>query len=192
MSEQELQLLKDIVGELVAQGRYDLLMQSIGVPALQRLNIEAAKARLSELVITHDFRFFLPAYGKEVEMEPIHKTLYLFFLNQTEGIELKRLIDYRNELLDIYNLICRRTKKIAKEESIDRLVNPLDNSIHEKCARIKKAFSLCMDEYQLSYYAISAHTVRHVGNSSKVWFERKKSVTLPRQLVKSEIQEDTP
>ena len=174
------------VEEMKAMGRYDDLLRLIGVPTLLQLNIQAAKARLSPFVITVDFRFWLPAYQKEVELAPIHKALYIFFLRHTEGVEFKHLRDYREELLEIYRRICNRTSQRVMESSIDRLVNPLDNSINEKCARIKSAFASFMDVYQLSYYAISSHTVRHVDGTSHVWFERKKAITLQRELVKFE------
>jgi len=69
------------------------------------------------------------------------------------------------------------------EESLDHLVNPLDNAINEKCSRIKRAFLELMDEYTASYYIISGHTQRHVAGSLRVWYERLKIVTLPRELV---------
>ena len=73
---------------------------------------------------------------------------------------------------------------IAKvEEGVDRIVDPLDNAIHEKCSRIKKVFSDMMDEYSASYYIISSHTRRHVAGSVRVWYERLKVISLPRELV---------
>ena len=69
------------------------------------------------------------------------------------------------------------------EEGVDRIVAPLDNAINEKCSRIKKAFSDLMDEYRASYYIISSHTKRHLAGSAKVWYERLKVITLPRELV---------
>ena len=58
-------------------------------------------------------------------------------------------------------------------ESVDHLINPLDNAINEKCSRIKKA----------SYYIISSHTQKHIAGSSRIWYERLKVITLPRELV---------
>ena len=40
-----------------------------------------------------------------------------------------------------------------------------------------------MDEYSACYYQISSHTKRHVGGSSRTWYERLKLITLPRELV---------
>ena len=68
-------------------------------------------------------------------------------------------------------------------ESVDHLVNPLDNAINEKCSRIKKVFLSLMDEYTASYYFISSHTQKHIQGSSRIWYERLKVITLPRELV---------
>ena len=43
--------LSQLVRDLVAAGRNDLLLRSIGVSVLEELRIEAAKSRLSRLLI---------------------------------------------------------------------------------------------------------------------------------------------
>ena len=175
--------LHQLVNRLMASGRADLVLQSIGMSTLELLHLEAAKARLSRLVITSDYRFILADYdGKEVEMSPIHKALYLLFLNHPEGIESKHLADHRDELLDIYTRISSWLDKDKVNDVVDRLVNPFDNAINEKCSRIKAAFSALMDDYCAAYYAISGHKMRHVSEVSRVWYERKKVITLPRTL----------
>lgn len=183
ISESDIQRLKSIVSELKTAERYHELLDIIGIPTLQQLNIEAAKSNLSPLVITNDYRFLLTAYKKEVLLPPIHKALYILFLNHPEGIEFKKLIDYREELLSIYRKIGSRNDEKVIQSSIDRLVNPLDNSVNEKCARIKATFAMCMNKYELNYYIISGHVLRHIEGSSKVWYERRKTVLLPRELV---------
>lgn len=80
-------------------------------------------------------------------------------------------------------------EKIA--ETVDRLTNPLDNAINEKCSRIKAAFNALMDEYSASYYIISSHTTRIVEGSPKVWYSRLKLITLPRNLVVYEVSSDS-
>ena len=100
--EEVAQELRRLVGELQTEGRYDLLLKAIGVPLLEELRIEAAKGRLSRLVITEDYRFILEDYHKEVELQPVHKAVYLLFLAHPEGIEFKRLADYREELTRYY------------------------------------------------------------------------------------------
>ena len=178
---QELALL---AAQLRAMGRNDLLLHAVGVPVLEELRLEAAKSKLSRLLITKDYRFVLADYhNREVELQPVHKAVYLLFLAHPEGIEFKRLHNYRQELLRYYMATARSLDKEKVEEGVDHLVNPLDNAINEKCSRIKKTFLEMMDEYTASYYIISSHTQRHVAGSSRIWFERLKIITLPRELV---------
>jgi len=175
--------LKRLAMQLQQAGRSDLLLHALGVPLLEELRIEAAKGRLSRLVITTDYRFILADYQKEVELQPVHKAVYLLFLAHPEGIEFKRLADYRSELLRYYMATAKMMDKEKVIEGVDHLVDPLDNAINEKCSRIKKVFLELMDEYTASYYIISSHTQKHVVGSSRIWYERLKVVTLPRELV---------
>ena len=176
--------VKTLSTQLLAEGRIDLLLKAISVPVLEQLRIEAARATLSPLVITEDYRFLLPDYGnREVQLSPIHKALYLLFLNHPEGIEFKNLVDHREELFALYRKIGNRIDPDKITETVNRLTNPLDNAINEKCSRIKAAFSDLMDEYQADYYIINSHVKRHQGSSMKLWFERLKIINLPRELV---------
>ena len=182
--EEAAQEVKRLAEGLMAAGRKDLLLQAIGVPLLEELRIEAAKGKLSRLVITEDYRFVLVDYHhQEVELQPVHKAVYLLFLAHPEGIEFKRLADYRQELLGYYLQTARMMDKEKIVESVDKLVNPFDNAINEKCSRIKKVFLSLMDEYSASYYFISSHTQKHIQGSSRIWYERLKVITLPRKLV---------
>ena len=170
--------------QLQREGRTDLLLKAIGVPMLEELRIEAAKGQLSRLLITQDYRFFLMDYdNREVELQPVHKAVYLLFLAHPEGIEFKRLAEYREELTRYYMATAKLMDKEKIIEGVDHLVNPLDNAINEKCSRIKKVFLELMDEYRASYYIISSHTQKHFAVSSRVWYERLKVIRLPRELV---------
>ena len=173
--------VKRLAERLVAADRKDLLLRAIGVPLLEELRIEAAKGKLSRLVITKDYRFILADYQQEVELQPVHKAVYLLFLAHPEGIEFKRLGDYRKELTDYYMQTAKMMDKEKIIEGVEHLVNPLDNAINEKCSRIKKTFLEMMDEYRASYYIISSHTQKHIAG--RVWYERLKLITLPRELV---------
>ena len=175
--------IRRLIGQLQAAGRNDLLLHAIGTPLLEELRIEAAKGKLSRLVITKDYRFLLEDYHQEVELQPVHKAVYLLFLAHPEGIEFKRLAEYREELLRYYLATAKMMDKEKIIEGVDHLVNPLDNAINEKCSRIKKVFLELMDEYRASYYIISSHTQKHIAGSSRIWYERLKVITLPRELV---------
>lgn len=176
--------LSRLVKELVDAGRNDLLLRSIGVSVLETLRIEAARRQLSRLLITKDYRFILiDDNHKEIDLTPVHKAVYLLFLDHPEGIEFKKLSDYRDELLHYYMATARLMDKQAIEKSVDMLVNPFNNSINEKCSRIKSVFLSLMDQYRANYYIVSSHHIKHVAGSSRVWYERLKVISLPREFV---------
>ena len=176
--------IRKLTEQLKMAGRKDLLLRAIGAPLLEELRIEAARAKLSRLQITKDYRFFLVDYNnKEVELQPVHKAVYLLFLAHPEGIEFKKLGNYREELTKYYMATAKLMDKEKIIEGVDHLVNPLDNAINEKCSRIKKVFMDMMDEYAASYYIISGHTQKRFEGSNRIWYERLKVITLPRELV---------
>ena len=79
--------LRRLVCELQLQDRNDLILQALGVPLLEQLRIEAARGKLSRLLITKDYRLLLPDNGQqEVVLQPVHKAVYLLFLAHPEGI----------------------------------------------------------------------------------------------------------
>ena len=176
--------VKRLASQLNTMGRNDMLFKAVGASLLEELKLEAAKTRLSRLVITEYYRFILADYqNREVELQPVHKAVYLLFLAHPEGIEFKRLGDYKDELTRYYMATAKTLDKEKVIEGVAHLVNPLDNAINEKCSRIKKVFLDMMDEYTASYYIISGHTKKHVAGSSRIWYERLKVITLPRELV---------
>jgi hypothetical protein len=112
--------------------------------------------RLSRLVITKDYRIILPDYNDmEIKMEPLVKAVYLLFLKHPEGLYFKHLPDYRKELTNIYLLLRPAGMTDRVEKSIIDVTNPTQNSINEKCARIRKLFSAVLPRSVARYYAIS-------------------------------------
>ena len=176
--------LHDIAIKLRAAGRNDLILSALGSSMLDELKSEAVRGHLSRLVITSDYRFLLPDIGNvEVDLQPVHKAVYLLFLNHPEGIEFKHLSEYKDELRQWYRKTARMMDSAKIDDSVDHLTNPLDNAINEKCSRIKRAFLDVMDEYSASYYIISGHARIDSPQTTKTWYKRLKVIILPRHLV---------
>ena len=125
----------------------------------------------SRLVIDRHNKIILPDYNKEIKLSPIHKAVFFLFLNHPEGIYFKDLPSYKEELGHIYGSITGREDRDAIDESIEKLTNPFDNSINEKCARIKNAFVSEFREELAQWYFID-------GKKGE-----KKTIKLPRNLV---------
>ena len=116
--------------------------------------LQQATRKLSRMKITKDYKIFLLDYQmKEVDMSPLPKALYFLFLNHPEGISFKELPDYRAELMNIYKNISLRENPDKARRSIKKLTNPLDNSVHEKCSRIRAAFlTVVAEDIAENYY----------------------------------------
>ena len=109
-----------------------------------------------QLIVTEDYKVVLDdGANTEVKMEPLVKAVYLLFLSHPKGIVLKCLSDYREELTQFYLLLRPAGLTDRVLQSIEDVTNPMLNSINEKCARIREAFLLKMDESHASFYIVS-------------------------------------
>jgi hypothetical protein len=98
----------------------------------------------------------LPNFNNiEIELTPLPKTLYLFLLNHPEGVLFKELVDYREELTEIYCRIGNRLDMEQITKSIIDLTDSRSNSVNEKCSRIKEAFLSKMDDSIARHYYVT-------------------------------------
>lgn len=131
-----------------------------------------------QLVVKEDYKIVLAdGADTEVKMEPLVKAVYLLFLSHPEGIVLKCLPDYRKEMTQLYLLLRPYGMTDRVLQSIEDVTNPTLNSINEKCARIRKAFSNLLPKSVSRYYSISGER----GEAKKI--------SLPRDLVVWEQEE---
>lgn len=111
---------------------------------------------LSRMVITPDYRIFLPDYhNMEIEMGALPKAIYFLFLRYPEGIVYKHMQDYFTELLNIYKQLRPNTDEARLHVTITKVVNPLGNALNENLARIRKAFVEKFDEHLACHYIVS-------------------------------------
>ena len=165
--QEELQELEVMIGNLLLKGCPPKLL-------LAMLN---KRIKLSRLKITKQLRIFLTDYDNmEIKMGPLPKTIFLFYLRHPEGVMFTHLQDYRDELMTIYSHVCRNDDPLRMKESIDRLVDPLDNSINEKCSSVRKAFVMNVENSVAENYYISGPQ------------GYKKQIPLDRSLVEWECE----
>ena len=106
--------------------------------------------------VTKDYRILLPdRFDTEIRLRPLVKTVFLLFLRHPEGIRFGDLPAYRNELMDLYLGITRRPSGPETEASIDRLIDPRDNSIHEKAANLAAALSKYFPPERVHAYTLT-------------------------------------
>ena len=131
-----------------------------------------------KLLINRHNKLILTDFGnKEIKLEPLQKAVFFLFLRHPEGIYFKDLGDYKEELGALYLEITGRDDLAGIQDSINKLTDPLNNSINEKCARIKNAFVSEFREEVAQWYFID-------GNRGE-----KKRIRLPRELVTWEIRD---
>ena len=125
----------------------------------------------SHLEVTPDARILLTDYKKEVQMLPIDKVVYIFYLRHPEGISIKSLSDHKEELMGLYARVVGKTELTDKQKaSVELLCNPLDNSINEKLSRIRKSFCAVVHESVANHYVVqgSRGEERYIGLSEEL------------------------
>ncbi len=156
-------LLEEVKEKLKLLRKYGMSENEI----LSRLHGEQS---LMPLIISKNYRIFLGDERREVQLEPLVKSLFFLFLRHPEGIIFKDLPDYRQELADIYNKVRPWGLTNRALHSIEDVTNPMLNSINEKCAKIKKVFVAMLDSSIADLYYIK-------GKRGEV-----KKIALPRDL----------
>lgn len=128
--------------------------------------------QLSHLLITEDFRLILTDYREqEIKMSSLPKALYFLFLRHPEGLMFKGLVDYQDELMELYHLVSNRESLDKMRGSICDLVDCTSNSVNEKCSRIRSAFIRHFDESLMKPYFVTKGA------------DRLKRVTFDRDLL---------
>ncbi len=161
--QKKLDELKQIVSELRMRGVDDYIFQKTIF----------GEEELSRLLITKDYRIFLPDYKNiEIELGPLPKAMFLLYLRHPEGIYQKELSDYREELMKIYRTIKGGLfNEFEARKSIESMTTSNKNSANEKIASIKKAFGSKFKDSIASNYYISGV------------MREKKKITLPQDLI---------
>ncbi len=166
--EETRKLLRDIEWRIK-----DLQQRGVSTYILEQLINKPEK--LSRLVISSDYRILLPDYNNmQIQMTPLVKAVYLLFLRHPEGIIFKHLMDYRDELKDIYKKIKGDRWIFTQIRSVNDATDPMKNSINEKCARIREAFVTKFDERLARHYIITGER------------GEPKRITLPQDMIVGE------
>lgn len=148
----------DYLAERVDEMDAAALLEAMGLIRKRLAEIEVLEGtdEGERIRVTKDYRILLPdRFDTEIRLRPLVKTVFLLFLRHPEGIRFGDLRDYRSELLDLYRGITRRAGGPEIEESIDRLIDPRDNSIHEKAANLAAALSRYFRPQELHAYTLT-------------------------------------
>lgn len=122
------------------------------------LNIEANMINLNttnNIVISNDYRIVFPYFDNlEIELSHLTKAVYIVFYNNPQGINIKELYKYKNELLSLYSKISNQLDYDKMSQSIEDLVNPESKAIYTHISRIKATFFKQMDYMYAKHYIV--------------------------------------
>ncbi|MFN0048245.1 MAG: hypothetical protein ACKVOU_03865 [Cytophagales bacterium] len=175
--------IQDKIRQLKAKGHIKLLLNSILItlPELRSKDLTTPSylAKPSRLQVTQNFDIMLPDFNNlKIHLTPLPKALFFLFLRHPEGILLKELAKYRTELLEIYKLLSNKEEWSQMQQSIKEMTNPTNNSINEKCSRIKEAFVKHFDEKIAEHYFITGQR----GEPKQIILNRSLVEWLPTSL----------
>ncbi len=137
------------------------LETKLGMTTIEGEPHHLSTLHLQSVAAGTDFKILLPDYDLVIDMTPLCKSLYLFFLLHPEGVRLKELGDYHQELSLIYGKFSNLSDLETIQKNVERLTDVVnDNSIHVNCARIKSAFLSKMNDYMARHYYINGQRGR--------------------------------
>ena len=100
-------------------------------------------------------KIVLPEYDEmEIQMPAMCRTLYILFLKHrkqgSDGIVLKNIDLYQDEILDIYGLVKPGANDRIVKKSVDNLCNPLSDSLNQMISRINRCIKNVITDKELS------------------------------------------
>jgi hypothetical protein len=101
-------------------------------------SLPATLEMTSALRLAEDDQVYLVGLDKKLDLDPIHRAVYVLFMKHPEGIVYSHLGDYREELHSLYLRFTGTQDLEVVRSRIDLLCDPLDNSKIEKISRINK------------------------------------------------------
>lgn len=136
--------------------------------------------KLSRLVITpYTYNILLPDYNHEIHFTAQVKALYVLFLNHPEGIRMKEIADYKEELIHLYFCLTNRSDTDKLRESVNKLLDVCNpNALNVKKSQCNSAIRMAIPNDDLrKHYEIEVN----YGLPHKINLDRS-LVTMPDNL----------
>ena len=152
-SRQFFDILDGIRNSMTFRGRANLLQQP------SRIEIRGYTKKI----------FFKDLGGLELVLNPKEKTIFFFFLKHEEGISLSHLIDYRDELEQLYRQFSNLSEEEQIKRAIDILINPLENDINVVLSRINRKIKNAVGDSLYNFYCIKGDR----GDKKRISLDRE-------------------
>ena len=119
-------------------------LQRRGLPTESRPMNRLCGPEPVKVRITRGFRVYIGS--QELKVRPMAKTVLLLFLRHPEGITLKQIADYREELASYYKKVSRSLEPAAIERSIGRILDIFSNDLNVNIARVNAAVGTLVND----------------------------------------------
>ncbi|MDV2443647.1 hypothetical protein CMV00_07550 [Elizabethkingia anophelis] len=111
------------------------------------------------IIITENNRILISQFDDmEVEFSHMTQAVYIFFCQNPDGINIKELSQYREELLVLYSKISNFSDFDLVVNNIKELVLPYNKAIYTHISRIKATFYKIMDAKYAENYIITSES----------------------------------
>ena len=120
---------------------------------------------LEKVRITRTLRVYLGQ--SELKIRPMAKTILLLFLRHPEGIPLKQIADYEQELAGLYRRVSRSSNPSEIEYRVQRLLDLFNNDLNVNIARVNRAVAQLVDN------AADYRIVGLAGSPKRIQLDRK-------------------
>lgn len=131
-------------------------------------NYEIKRSKIS---ISSDYKtILLVDYDVILELQPMFKLVFIFYLKHPEGVRFSEMDLHKNELFSLYSKITRSTDKEKIESSIEKLISLSSNSLNEKISKVNHIIKsllgdrigelYCIKGVKSEKYSIPEHEVK--------------------------------
>lgn len=79
--------------------------------------------KLSKIVIDNDFKIKLPFYHMEIELPPLPKTIYIFYLMHPQGVSNCDIPKYETCITEIYHNVSKYNDRADQDDTVQELIN---------------------------------------------------------------------
>ena len=107
------------------------------------------------MLVNGDMKIVLPDYDEmEIKMPAMCRTIYILFMKHRmqsgNGIVLKNIDEYRDEIIDIYSMVKPGANEARVKESINKLCNPLSESLNQAISRANRCIRNVVTDKELA------------------------------------------
>jgi hypothetical protein len=163
---QELIITKNVPRAIV--GQVIRIMEHIRLQLLFRERFPITQ-NISRLKVTADLKIeFVDMDNAVLPLTPIERAVYILFLENPEGIASNEMDQHRERLRELY-LSCFPGAILANiENTLNDLINPLENSLSSKCSVIKRKITNLVGAEMAEHYIIKGDR----GERKRIGLER--------------------